>query len=179
MSNMLSQKSNSANILCFSKQVSSNGSRKFASALFDKFSRYYFGLLPGNRHMYEIIHGDEFIKPYFDLDCTIELNPGFDHNSAIKELIRVTGLVVEENSGIKLGSGDWLILSSSNSKKISYHLIVNHARLRIRNMSVLKNMVLIILDRLKGSDISTNVATKTGTKSFVDMSVYGRNQNFR
>ena len=119
------------------------------------------------------------LKLYFDLEFSILQNTNKDGKLMIDSLINTLNNVVKEQFDINNSISDVLILDSSTDIKFSSHLIFN--KIIFENYLACKNFVIELvkhldqtkLDFFKVKDIKNNI------KSFIDLSVYNKYQNFR
>jgi len=77
-----------------------------------------------DKHIFEIIASNTYCKPYLDIEW-LKDNNDTDSTKFISQLIKNIKLVFVNKYKIKLNKKDILILSSSNDKKESFHIIIN------------------------------------------------------
>ena len=168
-----------------------------------QFSQFYLKLLPIDRTFYELIYPKTYCALYFDIDCNKRLNPDKDYvlgfTNFIKLLQKMLYSVCKVNCvlfGIKHVSsldvdGDILIFDASNTEKISRHVILNLYRIVLfrdqmevcKFVHTIQSLIMDLYTLGSESVFGIIIIHKEGVvyskKTFIDMAVYKRNQQFR
>ena len=165
-------------LLILSKQTNVKGARKYFCIRSKTFIESY-DMVGNHNHLYEVIRENCPVKPFLDLEYQVSLNTEFDPVLALTQLKVSLSEVVKSDCGVKIGNGDFLVLTSSSLEKSSFHLIINHDQLRMSNIKSLSVLVHKSIDRCTEAGVSLEVANKSGSTCFVDTGVYCPNQNFR
>lgn len=162
----------------FSQQLSVDGSRKFL--LINEVDLEYL-LRWSPKHFYEVLLEGRPTKLYFDLDCDISLNPDADCDTMLLILVKKLKAKVLTDVGVLIEDNHVLVLDSSNSSKISLHVIVDHEIFIAPDNLAIGYFVKSLIEELSPSElISLSVEAGGGRKLlFIDKNVYSRNQNFR
>jgi DNA-directed primase/polymerase protein len=126
-----------------------------------------------DRRYYEII--TDSCKAYVDAEFYVAFNPELDGYTLTLDLVEY--LITHLKKLSPVTNSDVMILESHTTNKFSIHLIFN-----LRNHYFKDNEVLgSFMRRVAGQKDFKRflVKTETGVTSFVDLSVYGKSQNFR
>ena len=67
----------------WSKEITNSSARFFIVATREDFHGTYMHVMPKHRTFYEIIRKTDPCKLFFDIECSLELNPEFDYNLAM------------------------------------------------------------------------------------------------
>jgi len=121
----------------FSKELSSNGKRKYVVSSYGSFVDYYWRkILPTGRHYYELIRENTPCRLYLDLEFSKETNPDLAASKELSEqlvaeLIQEICLEFQSEFGhlleepCSLGRQNFVDLDSSTSSKFSRHIIMH------------------------------------------------------
>lgn len=120
----------------FSKELSSNGKRKYVVSSYGRFVDYYWRkILPTGRHYYELIRENTPCRLYLDLEFSKESNPELAASNILSEQL-VSELINEICSEFQtafvnlfeecaLDRQNFVDLDSSTSSKFSRHIILH------------------------------------------------------
>ena len=168
----------SQHLLILSEQISEAGIRRFFMIDRQQFLETH-DLLDEFNTFYEIIRSNIPVKPFLDLEYQVELNPDLNPTHLLNKIKISLAATILEDHGVEIHEADILILTSSNHRKQSFHLIVDHDSLRIPNIMTLGLLVHRTILHCETEGINLNIRTDGGHGSFVDLSVYSKNQNMR
>ena len=73
-----------ANLKCWAKEISANGTRIFYLCSYNNFFKFYTKLNPSHKSFYEIITQYSKCKLYFDIEFIIPLNKTVDGKESMK-----------------------------------------------------------------------------------------------
>ena len=68
----------------WSKKITKGGKRFFIVATRAEFHKTYISIPPKHRNFYEVIDKNDCCKLHFDIECSQELNPVFNYESAME-----------------------------------------------------------------------------------------------
>ena len=68
--------------------------RLYTAASMKRMLQHGAKLMDGSRHIYELLREDEPCHMYFDLECDRSLNPGFDGDAAVQQLLHIVRALV-------------------------------------------------------------------------------------
>ena len=86
-----------------------------------------------NNFIYEVIQCNKPVKPYLDIDLKRTKGCQINKKMLLNELLEVYTRTFKRSFGVDIESKDFVILDSSNSEKISFHIIVNTGNYFINN----------------------------------------------
>ena len=170
----------SKNKSIFAEEVSEDGERQYWAMVKRNFMDFYLTLRKGHS-FYEVIQGDRYIKPFWDVDMILNQQdeidrPAMEEEIILKIIMRLVHAFYEINQCIC--RDDFAVLSSYNDKKISAHLILNNGFM-VEDCGIIENLTKkwFYDDNEPLDEFSTMINGKK--KGIVDLAVYGKNQNFR
>ena len=170
----------------WSKEITKAGKRFFIVATRAEFHNTYIRIPPEHRNFYEVIGENDCCRLHFDIECSRELNPDFNYESAMEifknSVSREFGMSFAHNFDhdmiTRLMDGSmchemFLEMDSTNNKKNSRHLVLN-----MRAGFFFKNNidVGIFVDSLMNKIHSESLFMKNSTK-FADISGSENMQN--
>ncbi len=139
----------------FSRDIGGKGEKSFFVCDYKYFCEKYYKNLR-KKHIYEVI---QFLKPtklFLDFDCK-KINKSKEFDLEIENVVKIIQNKIQFLYNQKI---DFCILDSSNSEKLSKHIIFN---IFFRTVNDIKNFVNDFL----------------GDTVFLDKSIYTRNRSFR
>jgi len=156
------------------------GAKEFGcSKNIDTFLDFYNPLSNDQKNFYEILKADISLYEYYDLDVKIPKNadPEVYNNQTLffwfdairSQFINFNKPLTKINSQIRLEKPNWIILSSSNSSKLSLHLINKNA--------IFSNFKTLSIYFTNFKNYFKNLCPNQLFD--IDFSVYSRNRNMR
>lgn len=144
-----------------------------------EFFHHMVGMKEDYRTFFEVILGEYPQKPHFDIDLSPEKAEGFDLEqlgNSIKDYTLTAIIEVLKQAGVTLkAEKDILLYSSSNEKKVSYHIVIdNYMHLNNNEAKAFHKRVMEYLKEKYGLDY-----LNTPTGPIVDPKVYSTTQQFR
>ena len=146
------------------------------------------GLLSTDNNFYEIIPPERKVKPYFDLEMEYDGLTREKIEKAFEEFIYWLACEIKEVFGITLLVKDLVILDSSRTNKLSFHVIINR-KLVFDSVANMKTFILYLWDRFENPKneeeeelfkMLTYLDAGNGLTKFIfDKLVYGKSQNMR
>jgi len=118
------------------------------------------------RSMFEVILGHRPQKPHFDIDVDLKENPNVDGTLLIADVVKA---IIESLGKVNVhlkDEGEILIYTSSNSTKLSYHVVID--KWVHKDCEQARCLALDVKSRMKPE-----------YEPFVDMAVYKSKQQFR
>jgi hypothetical protein len=106
------------------------------------------GLLSTDNNFYEIIPPERKVKPYFDLEMEYDGLTREKIEKAFEEFIYWLACEIKEVFGITLLVKDLVILDSSRTNKLSFHVIINR-KLVFDSVANMKIFILYLWDRFE------------------------------
>lgn len=169
---------NARSLHVFSRELTSDGKRRFIVASPNEFWRRYKAMPPGSRHYYEIIRQGRPCHLYFDLEYELEENSEKDGAAMVTYIIEEVSKLFLERCAVSMDPDrDVLELDSSTPSKFSRHLII-----QIPDMAFATNIHVgaFVNDLCERSSNSCPLVQKAGRLiHFIDMGVYTKNRSFR
>ena len=179
------------------------GSRRFIVILYEEFLSFYSKLRPNDRSFYEVLSTDLFCKLYIDIEIDKIFNPLKDWFSGFIVFMNQLNMYISMKCGVNCylfgklfkaedtPHGEYIIMDASNDKKFSRHIILHlYNTILFRNQFEVRKFILefnaYLMDIYKAevdgvSDIIIKHETLAGIieKTFIDITVYKSNQQFR
>ena len=171
---------NVSDFFLFSFEVAAGGSRRYLVCPVEMFWTNYQEVTKKN--YYEVICEKSPTKLYCDIEFDKQTNVDKDGHEMIEMLQKVIFLKLKTDHGIVVNQEDCLVLESSDSRKFSIHLVFYTVVFKTnKDCGLFMKQVLDDLPENTRSIFEVKAAGKNGNykKSFVDLSVYGSNQQFR
>ena len=164
----------------FAEEVGPKGERNFIVTTAKTFADFYNFISPG-QHFYEVLSGNHPKKAFWDIDLWDNATQGTERDILKENLILriIMELVISFSEiGYTLCRDDFIILDSSSSQKISFHLIL-HKGPRFHNCKEIGEITRQTFYSGNEPKKEFSVSVDGIPKGIVDLRVYGSNQNFR
>ncbi|TPX68677.1 hypothetical protein CcCBS67573_g07081 [Chytriomyces confervae] len=187
-------------VFSYEIDVQRPGIRRFVISTVDGFWTKYCSMAPAERVYYEVIRENTPCKLYFDIEFSIDLNPGLDTHAM---MVVFKERVIEELSDVfqlRINMQHILDLDSTTDVKFSRHLIFNIPNTAWRNNAHVGQFVHNLAHKLRTEHtMLQQLSEKTPEQQtrfnqisilfiktshdpsslFIDEGVYSRNRNFR
>ena len=163
--------------LVFSYEINYGGCRRFMSSSALEFWSFYKDMEESKRFHYEVIVKLKPCKLYFDIEYVLTYNPLINGHQMTIDFIDFVNSKLKELFCKDISKEDVVILESSSALKFSIHLIFS--KVIFSNNNQMGQFVKKILSSEDAYE-KFSVSNKAGDSiSFVDMTVYTSNRNFR
>lgn len=181
----------------FARETSNTGARRF---IVETYAGFIAANARGehaipNRNLYEVVRGSVPCWLFFDLDASVESNPGFDFVAAVRAFHDLFGSFCRDVLSCTYDRQMAIELGSSSPTKFSRHIIIKNlnggvtAFLDSQDVGVVVHAFVRFCDeKRKTGDVSARhlfVQKPPGAKSaqketsLVDLGIYTRNRSFR
>ena len=160
----------------WAEEVGSRGARSFGVMKLEDFVDRYLNL--ENRHFYEVITEDLQMKLYMDIDVRLELTDIMSPGRILVDFMEFISRRLTQDTKEVVVAEDWVFLNSSSSRKKSYHLVLDHEKIRFRSIQLMKFFVVRMITEYEEAGRSLRIRSDSDVK-IVDTGVYKRSQNLR
>ena len=160
----------------WAEEVGNGGVRTFGVMRIEDFVNQYLNLK--SRHFYEVITEGLQMKLYMDVDVSLELTDIRSPGRLLVEFMEFISRRLIQDTKELVATEDWVFLNSSSSKKKSYHLVLDHEKIRFKSIQLMKVFVTSMIKEYEESGRSLRIRGDSDVR-IVDTSVYKKSQNLR
>lgn len=116
------------NLFYFSKDISKTQQKKYGVSTYDEFFEVFQKVNKNHRRYHEMLLNDKFIKLFLDIESPLKNNEHLKNSDFICEhihcgFVKFISTLLNENCGLDIDyEKDFIYLTASSDKKLSYHV---------------------------------------------------------